>query len=195
MTKDEELEQLRNCSEAVQAKPFTKKISVEELRDLQGEYREYEEKKYLKELDLILYNTLDGVYIHDIFYNEKTGKFRDYDSCLEEVKKDGLAIQHVPLRYIDRTLYLTAIRQNGLSILFLRPIHLSYDLYLEAVKQNCYVIKYLPEGLLKDEIAMIAVSKDPELLGLINESNQTLEMCIEAVSKSRECIKFVKIEI
>jgi hypothetical protein len=71
-------------------------------------------------------------------------KLREYDRYLEVVKKDGLALKHVPVMYKTYKVCFAAVKQNGLALEHVPEEHISDPLCLEAVKQTGAALRLVP---------------------------------------------------
>ena len=109
---------------------------------------------------------------------------RDTESYLAKVKKDGLALEHVPAPLKTPELCLVAVQQDGCSLEFVPELLKTPELLLAAVMQNGFALQYSPEHLRTPELCFSAVMEDGRALYYVPETLKTPEICLAAVRRS-----------
>lgn len=74
------------------------------------------------------------------------------------VKKDGLYLNKIPAKFINREIINLAILSNSKSIKFVPKSFITNDMITYVVNNNPYYIKYIPNNLITKEI--IAITKE-----------------------------------
>ena len=131
------------------------------------------------------------------------------------VKKDGLSLQYVKKKLVDKALCDMAFNQNPDSIRYIPSEYISVEqceeafrynyenfrfmpqeyinirMYEKAVRINSAIIRYIPDEFKTSEMCMKAIEKDGMLLEFIPDRFITKDICISAVRNNGCAIKFV----
>ena len=77
-----------------------------------------------------------------------------YKYAMKMVREDGLALESVPSRIVDRELCLVAVKQNWKALEFVPEEVKDKEVCLTAVKNTKAALPYVPEQL-RDEISKL----------------------------------------
>lgn len=132
----------------------------------------------------------DGLWVRHLSVKEQT-----HQICIEAVKQNGMAIQHI----IEQTpeICLTAVRSNGMALSHIK--HKTTDIVVEAIKTTPGAIHYSVKNL---ELCLLAIKSQYKInssdynisyLSSFNISNhsdqQLLKRIVEELAKETYSIK------
>lgn len=111
--------------------------------------------------------------------------------CDIAVRQCGLALFHVPPALRTAELCDVAVRQNGQALASVPPLLCTADLCEIAVRQTGWALQSVPAHLCTAELCNIAVRQNGLALGFVPEALRTLDMCQVAVRQNAFAISSV----
>ena len=109
---------------------------------------------------------------------------------LDDIKKDGLALQHVPLNERTEELCLAAIKQNVEALQYVPE-----SCYSGLVKKASWIINYIPKDKQTEELCLSIVQQNGSDLGYIPEEKRTHKVCLAAVKNFFGALKKVPLQM
>lgn len=115
----------------------------------------------------------------------------DRDACLAACECNGLNIRHVPRRFKDYEMYLTAVRENSSCLCAVPEQLVDESLLIAAVSNDRHpgslvlkeALKYTNKIGSVSELCNRTVRADPESIGIIPARYLTMELCQDAVRR------------
>lgn len=116
-------------------------------------------------------------------------KLLDKNACLAACECNGLNIRHVPQRFKDYELYLTAVRENPSCLCAVPEQLVDESLLIAAVSSDRHPGSLVLKEALKhankisnvSELCGLAVMADPDSIGIVPARYLTMELCQAAV--------------
>lgn len=118
-----------------------------------------------------------------------------YKYAMKMVREDGLALEFVPSRIVDRELCLVAVKQNWQAVEFVPGWCRRREIYEEAVKQDIDAFFDTPSGMRSPKLLEIVFGKSPEFLKYIEKIDRDKETCLLAVKVDGLTLEFVPEEV
>ena len=164
------------------------------LKDVSCHHRTFELCKLsLENIDWARLNKFDLAEICSLYLDT----YNEDDKLLRLIlKKEGLALEHVPLAERSIDLCKIALSNRGFSLKFVPDDKKTKDICLMAVKKNGYAIQFVPTNLINDEICELALAMgtwmpDATVLEHIPEINKTENVCKLSVEQDGSSLEFV----
>jgi len=124
-------------------------------------------------------------------FEEMPEEYKNPETYLMMVKKDGYALEIVPWDCKTEEICLEAVKQNGLALEYVPENCKTEKFYLKAVKQNSKTFGYVPEKYITKKVCLAAVKQDGLALKLVPENRKTEEICLAAVKQDSRAFKYV----
>ncbi len=130
-------------------------------------------------------------------------KDRTEEICLEAVRKNGSALQYVPVENFDDPTYekicLKAIKQKGAAIQYVPEDKRTENICLQAVKYCGEAIMYVPEHKFNtatyEKMCLNAVNKNSQTLKYVlgkDFDTATYErICLETIHKNGQALEYI----